>query len=190
MLLMVLGGYLVACTRQNVQLPALAEETDISPDYRLGPEDVVEVLVWKNPDLTREVTVRPDGKISLPLIGDIEAAGHTIPQLKEQISEKLKPYYRDVPQVSVIIRQVNSYVIYMLGQVRGPGKYVVTAGTTFLQAIALAQGFTDFASTNKIIVRRKMADGEEAALTMRYQDVVLGKQKNIILKPGDTIIVP
>jgi polysaccharide export outer membrane protein len=182
---------LFACARQSVELSHLpTEETAISSDYLIGSEDVVEVMVWKNPDLSRQVTVRPDGKISLPLIGDVQAAGYTVPQLREQITEKLKVYYQESPQVSVIVQQVNGYAIYILGEVRNPGKYVVRTGTTFLQALSLAQGFTDFASSNKIVVRRQMAGGEEATMSIRYKDVVLGRQKNIVLKPGDTIVVP
>jgi polysaccharide export outer membrane protein len=182
---------LVSCTRQTVQLPAftVAEEGG-EQEYLIGPEDVVEVMVWKNPDLSREVTVRPDGKISLPLIGDVQAAGVTVPQLTEQIAEKLQGFYKETPPVSIIVRQVNSYAIYILGAVRNPGRYVVKSGTTFLQAIALASGFTEFASTKKILIRRKVAGGEEAAMPVRYSDVVAGKQQNIVLKPGDTIIVP
>jgi polysaccharide export outer membrane protein len=182
---------LVSCAEHAGQLPLLAEEEKVGEqEYLIGPEDVVEVMVWKNPDLSREVTVRPDGKLSLPLIGDVQAAGITVPQLTEQIAEKLKGYYKEPPQVSVIVRQVNSYAVYVLGAVRNPGRYVVKSGTTFLQAIALAQGFTEFAATKKIILRRRVAGGEEAAMPVRYQDVVAGKQQNIVLKPGDTIIVP
>jgi polysaccharide export outer membrane protein len=177
---------------QAVQLQPLqmAEDQAIPGDYLIGPEDVVEVMVWKNPDLSRVVTVRPDGKISLPLIGDVQAAGRTAPQLTAGITEQLKPYYKEPPQVSIIVQQVNSYAIYFLGQVAAPGKYVVKTGTTFLQAVALAGGFTEFASTNKIVLRRRVNGGKEAAIGIRYKDVISGKQKNIVLKPGDTIIVP
>ena len=179
-----------ACVQQTAQLQSLPADADFSQDYVLGPEDVVEVSVWKNPDLSREVTVRPDGKISLPLIGDVQAAEGTAAQLTERITEKLRAYYKEAAQVSVVVQQVNSYAIYTLGQVRNPGRYVLRTGTTFLQAVALSGGFTEFALTRKIILRRRMDSGEEAAILLRYRDIVIGRQQNVVLKPGDTIIVP
>jgi len=173
------------------RIPAPSGEAEApSPDYELGSEDSVEVQVWKNPDLSRTVIVRPDGKISLPLVGDVHAAGLTASQLTEAVTEKLKAYYKEPAQVTVIVHQVNSYAIYMLGEIRGQGKHVVRSGTTFLQAISIAGGFTQFASTSKIILRRRAADGQESVIPIRYKDVLGGQQANLILKPGDTIIVP
>ena len=166
------------------------EEELPSQDYIIGSEDSVEVQVWKNPDLSRTVTVRPDGKISLPLIGDVQAAGQSAAQLTETVTEKLKIYYKEPAQVTVIVHQVNSYVIYVLGEVKGQGKYVVRSGTTFLQAISLAGGFTPFASKNKITLRRKGSNDQEMILPVRYKDVLASQQANLILKPSDTIIVP
>ena len=159
-------------------------------DYALGAEDSVEVQVWKNPDLSRTVTVRPDGKISLPLIGDVQAAGLTATQLAESVTEKLQAYYKEPAQVTVIVNPVNSYAIYMLGEIRAQGKQQVRSGTTFLQAISLAGGFSQFASTNRIILRRRDNDGKEISIPIRYKDVLAGNQPNMVLKPGDTIIVP
>jgi len=166
------------------------EEELLSQDYIIGSEDSVEVQVWKNPDLSRTVTVRPDGKISLPLIGDVQAAGQSAAQLTEAVTEKLKTYYKDPAQVTIIVTQVNSYAIYVLGEVKSQGKQVVRSGTTFLQAISLAGGFTPFASKNRITLRRRGSDGKESAISIRYKDVMAGQQANLILKPGDTIIVP
>jgi polysaccharide biosynthesis/export protein len=166
------------------------EEGLPSQDYIIGSEDSVEVQVWKNPDLSKTVTVRPDGKISLPLIGDVQASGQSASQLTETVTEKLKVYYKEPAQVTVIVHQVNSYVIYVLGEVKGQGKYVVRSGTTFLQAISLAGGFTPFASKNKITLRRKGSDDQEMVLSIRYKDVLASQQANLILKPSDTIIVP
>ena len=166
------------------------EEELSAQDYIIGSEDSVEVQVWKNPDLSRTVTVRPDGKISLPLIGDVQAAGQSAEQLTEAVTEKLKTYYKEPAQVTVIVHQVNSYAIYVLGEVKGQGKQVVRSGTTFLQAISLAGGFTPFASKNKITLRHRSGDGKETVLLIRYKDVLAGQQANLILKPGDTIIVP
>jgi polysaccharide export outer membrane protein len=184
---------LYACSAQvapSLTTSTSGEDESPSQDYIIGPEDTVEVQVWKNPDLSRTVTVRPDGKISLPLIGDVQAAGQTAAQLTEAVTEKLKTYYKEPAQVTVIVTQVNSYAIYVLGEVKGQGKHVVRSGTTFLQAISLAGGFTPFASKNKITLRRRNADGKESSIPVRYRDVLAGQQDNLILKPGDTIIVP
>lgn len=190
---------LVACSSSSIEVPPVppegqpAEQGESAPveDYQIGPEDVVEVMVWKNEDLSRVVSVRPDGKISLPLIGDLKAAGQTAEQLKTAIAKSLKQYYKEPPQVSVIVQQVNSYAIYILGQVQTPGRYVVKSGTTFLQALSLAGGFTPYASTNRIVLRRQRSSGQgEEAMRVRFKDVVVGKQQNLLLKRGDTIVVP
>ena len=184
---------LYACSTPSPGPSLLATPSGEEPpslDYIIGSEDAVEVQVWKNPDLSRTVTVRPDGKISLPLIGDVPAAGQTAAQLAEAVTEKLKIYYKEPAQVTVIITQINSYAIYLLGEVNTQGKQVVKSGTTFLQAISLAGGFTQFASSNKITLRRRGPEGKESALLIRYKDVLAGRQANLILKPGDTIIVP
>jgi len=184
---------LYACSTSVAPSPTAQpaqEEQGLTQDYVIGPEDSVEVQVWKNPDLSRTVTVRPDGKISLPLIGDVPAAGQNATGLTEAVTEKLQTYYREPAQVTVIVNQVNSYAIYILGEVKTQGKQVVRSGTTFLQAISLAGGFTPFASTSKITLRRRGSTGKETAMGIRYKDVLTGQQENLILKPGDTIIVP
>jgi polysaccharide export outer membrane protein len=182
---------LYACSAQVAPSPtAMSSQEEAPQDYVIGPEDSVEVQVWKNPDLSRTVTVRPDGKISLPLIGDMPAAGLTATQLTEAVTEKLKTYYKEPAQVTVIVSQVNSYVIYVLGEVRLQGKQAVRSGTTFLQSIALAGGFTPFATTSKITLRRRDSTGKETVIPVRYKDVLDGQQANLVLKPGDTIIVP
>jgi polysaccharide biosynthesis/export protein len=173
--------------------PDRGEDPKLSEGYQIGPEDVIEVLVWRNEALSKTVTVRPDGKISLPLIGDIQAAGLTPNQVQEEIGAKLKDYYKDLPPISVIVQQANSYVIYILGEVKNPAQYVVKRGTTFLQAITLAGGFTPFASKNNILVlRRDNKSNNELSIRIRYKDVVSGNHtgSNIILKPGDTIVIP
>jgi polysaccharide export outer membrane protein len=180
-----------SCTQQPIQLPQLSIDERVSTEeYLIGPEDTVEVMVWKNPDLSRTVIVRPDGKISLPLIGDVQAAGLTAIQLKDSITERLKLYYKETPQISIILQQINSYSIYILGEVRNPGKYVVKTGTSFLQAITLAGGFTEFASKNRIMIRRKLENNEETYMKIKYNDLLAGIQNNIMLKSGDTIVVP
>ncbi len=190
---------LMACASSAVDVPPVPpkaqsdEQRDSPPveDYQIGPEDVVEVMVWKNEDLSRVVNVRPDGKISLPLIGDLVAAGQTAEQLKVSIAQSLKRYYKEPPQVSVIVQQVNSYAIYILGQVQTPGRYVVKSGTTFLQALSLAGGLNTYANSKRIVLRRQRPNGQgEVAMRVRFNDVVVGKQQNLLLKRGDTIVVP
>jgi polysaccharide export outer membrane protein len=172
-------------THLPVDMPSASED-----DYLIGSEDTIEVLVWKNADLSRVVSVRPDGKVSLPLIGDVQAAGMTVMHLNAEITEKLKKYYKEPPQVSVILQQVNSYSIYVLGEVRSPGKYLVKSGTTFLQAITLAGGFTEFASKNKVVVRRRNNNNSEKIISIKYRDILSGLQSNVMMFPGDTILIP
>ena len=163
---------------------------DTSTDYQIGPEDVLEVLVWKNDALSKVVTVRPDGKISLPLIGEVEAAGLTPVDLKDQITEKVREYYKDTPAVSVIVQRATNSVVHILGEVQRPGTQPLRNGTTLLQGIALAGGFTPFASTNNISVVRGGNNNTEI-FKVRYKDVISGKKPddNIVLKPGDIIMV-
>ncbi|MEX5216537.1 MAG: polysaccharide biosynthesis/export family protein [Nitrospiraceae bacterium] len=164
----------------------------VTPDYIMGPEDVLEITVWKNADLSKQVQVRPDGRISLPLIGDVSAVGKTAAQLTEEISLKLKSYMEN-PTVSIVVREVNSYQIYVLGEVNSPGKYPLKSKTTLLQAITIAHGFTQVAARNKIVVFRFGRDGEGLTkIKASYDDIVLrdGSDQNIELKPGDQIVVP
>jgi polysaccharide export outer membrane protein len=191
---LVLLCLLCSCAKVVVehQLDASVEPQS-GDDYQLGPEDVLEVLVWKNADLSKVVTVRPDGRISLPLIGEVPAAGFTAEQVREIISGKLTEYYKEPPSVSLIIQQANSYVIYIMGEVQRPAQYQVKRGTTFLQAIALAGGFTPFASTNNIFVLRNgNANHKQITLPIRYKDIISGRnlENNMLLKPGDTIVIP
>jgi len=164
----------------------------VTPDYIMGPEDVLEITVWKNADLSKQVQVRPDGRISLPLIGDVSAVGRTAAQLTDEISARLKSYMEN-PTVSILVREVNSYQIYVLGEVNAPGKYPLKSKTTLLQAITIAHGFTQVAARNKIVVFRFGKDGEGLnKIKASYDDIVLrdGSDQNIELKPGDQIVVP
>jgi polysaccharide export outer membrane protein len=163
--------------------------------FTIGPEDILEVVVWRNPDLTREATVRPDGMISLPLIGDVQAQGLTAVQLAKVISERLKEY-KENPTVSVSVKQVNSYGVYIVGEVAKPAKYQLKSNTTVLQAIAIAGGFTEFASKNRLQVVRNRPNGDgelhEVRIPVRYSDLVSGRGEpgNFILRSGDTLVVP
>jgi polysaccharide export outer membrane protein len=164
----------------------------VTSDYFIGPEDVLDITVWRNADLSKQVMVRPDGRISLPLIGDISAVGRTPAQLSEDISSKLKEY-KENPQVSIVVKEVNSYAIYVLGEVVKPGKYPLKSKTTLLQAVTIASGFTATAARNKIVVFRFAKDGAgQIKVKASYDDIVLrdGSNQNIELKPGDQIVVP
>lgn len=164
----------------------------VTAEYIIGPEDVLDITVWKNTDLSKTVQVRPDGRISLPLIGDVTAVGRTSAQLTEDIGSRLKSYMEN-PTVSIVVKEVNSYAIFVLGEVTKPGRYPLKSKTTLLQAITLASGFTPVASRNKIVVFRFGKDGEPLTkIKASYDDIVLrdGTNQNIELKPGDTIVVP
>ena len=180
---------------ESNRAPVLLDATsDIKSEgeYVIGPEDVLEISVWKSEDLSRVVTVRPDGMISMPLIGDLQAAGLTPEILRKEIMRKLENYTK-VPEVSVIVQQVNSYVIYILGEISSPGKYQLKSHVTLLQAISLAGGFTQFASRNNIkVLRKDIGKKKERTIKIRYKDIVSKDNtgKNILLQSGDTIIIP
>ena len=163
----------------------------VTSEYYIGPEDVLEIIVWRNADLSKVVTVRPDGRISLPLLGDIEATGLTPSELTSNIVNRLKQF-KETPTVSVILQQVNSYGIYVLGEVQKPGRYFLKSKTSLLQAITIAGGFTPVAARNKIVVFRWEGKNNETKIKASYDDIVLreGHSQNVILRPGDTIVVP
>jgi polysaccharide export outer membrane protein len=164
----------------------------VTTDYIIGPEDVLEIAVWKSPDLSRTVQVRPDGKISLPLIGDVAAVSQTSAQLTEEISTRLKAYVES-PAVSIVVKEVNSYAIFVLGEVVKQGRYPLKSKTTLLQAVTLASGFTPVASRNKIVIFRFPKEGDVLLkIKASFDDIVLrdGTNQNIELQPGDTIVVP
>lgn len=161
-------------------------------EYRIGPEDVLEIMVWKNADLTRTVTVRPDGKVSLPLIGDIRASGLSTEELKNVISLRMKEYIA-TPEVSVLVSNINSYFYYILGEVIKPGKYPLKERITVLQAVSMAGGFTPFASKNGMAVFRKdPSTTTEIKFRIRYDDIISSEDpnKNMMIQSGDTILIP
>jgi polysaccharide export outer membrane protein len=173
-----------------------ADDTTLAPphvdaSYVIGNDDVLSINVWKEAELSRQLPVRSDGKISLPLIGDVQAAGRTPLQLQRDIVDKLKSFITD-PQVAVIVQQINSLKFNVLGQVNKPGSYPLTAGTTIVDAIAVAGGFRDFAKKKSIYVIRPEANGSEHRFIFNYQSFVKGANpdQNIALKPRDTVVVP
>jgi len=161
-------------------------------EYRIGPEDELEIMVWKNTDLTRKVTVRPDGKISLPLIGDVQASGLTTEELKTVVTQRMKDYIA-TPEVSVLVSAINSYFYYITGEVVKPGKYPLKERTTVLQAISMAGGFTPFASKNGMsLFRKDPVNSAETKFRVRYDDIISSEdpRKNLEIQSGDTIVVP
>jgi len=161
-----------------------------SSDYSIAPDDVLIIDVWKEPEISRTVPVRRDGKISLPLLNDVQAAGLTPTQLSAEIVEKLRATVIH-PQVTVIVAQMSSQRIYILGQVNRGGAYPLVPDMTAVQALSIAGGLTPFAKRKKIHIMRN-ENGETKMLPVNYQEVVNGRQsqQNIQLKPGDTIVVP
>ena len=159
--------------------------------YTIGPEDVLEIAVWQNRDLSRTVTVRPDGMISLPLINDVQAAGLTPEGLKTEIARKLVDFVKGTPEVSVIVVEANSRKFYVQGEVRNPGIYALRSRTTVSQAITLAGGFTEFAKKNKMTVIRRY-HGAPEVIAVNYRRIVEAGsvEDDFSLMPGDTILVP
>lgn len=174
---------------QSASTAAAKAVTD-DPNYIIGAQDVLDINVWKESEITRTVPVRPDGKISLPLLNDVQAAGLTPTQLAAQITTELKKFVT-APQVTVIVTAINSQRFYILGEVNRAGAYPLLPGTTVLQALSSGGGFTQFASTKKIYVLRH-EDGRQNKYPFNYKDAVSGKnaEQNIMLKAGDTIVVP
>lgn len=160
------------------------------PNYTIGPEDELSINVWKETELTRIVPVRPDGKISLPLINDVQAAGLTPMQLRKDLQQRLKKFIDD-PQVTVVVTKMNSRRVFVVGEVARAGAYPLIPNMTVLQALSSAGGFTQFANVKKIRILRT-EDGKQTILYFNYKDVVQGKhpETNILLKASDTIVVP
>ncbi len=159
-------------------------------DYLIGAGDILEILVWKEPDISRTVRVRPDGNISLPLVDDIQASQTTLLQLKERITKALAAYV-DNPSVYVMLQDNRSKKVYIVGNVAAPGEYVLERDITALQAIATARGFTQWADKDEIVIIRTRPEGQ-VRIKFDYDRVISGKdiQQNILLEPGDVIIVP
>lgn len=187
-----LGGVTVTgCT-------AIVQERDYEAPtgFLLGPEDVLEITVWKNADLSRVTAIRPDGLISMPIIGDVQASGLTADSLSQRIADRLKQFVAGSPAVSVSVKELNSYSIFVLGEVTKPGKYQTKSYVTLLQAITMGGGFTEFAKKNRLQIVRTRLNGDkklhETRIPVRYDDLLAGSGEpgNIILLSGDTVVVP
>jgi polysaccharide biosynthesis/export protein len=159
-------------------------------NYVIGPQDVLDISVWKEAELTRTVPVRPDGKISMPLLNDVQASGLTPTQLAAEITTSLKKFVTD-PQVTIIVTQINSQRVYILGEVSRAGAYPLLPNMTMLQALSSAGGFTQFANLKKIYMFR-IENGKQVKYPFNYKAVVSGKEpeENVVVKAGDTIVVP
>jgi polysaccharide biosynthesis/export protein len=183
---------------QGAQPPAAAQAADSAaakaatddPNYVIGGQDMLDISVWKEPDVSRIVPVRPDGKISLPLLGDVQATGLTPLQLAAQITTGLNKFITS-PQVTITVSQINSRRIYLLGEVARAGAYPLLPEMTFLQALSNAGGFTPFANSKKIYLLRQ-ENGKQVKIFFNYKDAIAGRnpEQNILLKSGDTIVVP
>ncbi|MBI3183554.1 MAG: polysaccharide biosynthesis/export family protein [Myxococcales bacterium] len=158
-------------------------------EFRIGREDVVEISVWRDADLSRTVAVRPDGYLSLPLIGEVRAEGRSAVELAAEVAAKLQPYIQE-PKVTVIVREVNSRRIYVTGEVVRPGTYPLRGRVSLLQAVALAGGFTDFADREGILLIRQGHGGGQ--YPVRYSELLAGddRRTEVFLMPGDTVVVP
>jgi polysaccharide export outer membrane protein len=168
-----------------------ADDKSKSDEYVIGAEDILSIVVWKEPDFTRTVPVRPDGMISIPLAGDIKAAGLTVSQLQENLKKQLTAFVAN-PEVTVSVQEFRSKKFNIVGQVNKPGAYPLTGRMTILDAIALAGGFKDFAKSKKVYVLRTSADGKQIRLPFNYNEVIKGNQMNtnIDLESRDTVVVP
>lgn len=173
----------------NKPVPTQAVATS-DPAYRIGAQDVLRIDVWKEAEISRSVPVRPDGKISLPLLNDVQASGLTAMELANVITEGLKKFITS-PQVTVSVSEINSRRVYVTGEVTRPGAYPLLPNMTVLQALTSAAGFTQFARIKSIYVLRTESS-KQAKHPFNYKDVVNGKrpEDNIMLQPGDTIVVP
>jgi polysaccharide biosynthesis/export protein len=174
----------------EAQAAAAAVATLDQATYLLGPEDTLEISVWKEPDLTKQLVVRPDGKITYPLIGEVQAAGRTVKQLQEEILKRLEKYVTDA-HVTVILLKAQNYKIYVTGKVNKPGDFVIGKPVNVMQAISMAGGLTPFASPGSIMVLRTMG-GKEEVFGFNYKEVAKGQflEQNRTLLPGDVVVVP
>lgn len=180
----------------SIAMPAVAADavttTSAMTEYHVNPGDILEVYVWNEKDLTREVLVRPDGFISVPLAGQIAAGGHSIADIEAKLSAALGNFLKDKPTVTVSLRQATGFKIYVLGKVNRPGEFPIVRPTDVMQALALAGGLNPFAAENGISVLHRDADGTQKSVRFRYSDVKNGDalDSNTLLQSGDIVVVP
>lgn len=184
-------GLSVAATLVMASATAQQLVTPTAGDYRLNPGDIIEISVWKEPELQREVLLLPDGNIAFPLVGTVQAAGRTPSEIQAEVEERLTRFFPE-PVVTVSILQVAGNKLYVTGQVNQPGQFTVDQPVDVLQAIALAGGLTAFADEDDIYVLRRAQDGTQSAIAFDYDDVTDGSDlsSNIVLQQGDVVVVP
>jgi polysaccharide export outer membrane protein len=175
---------------QSSAVPAFKSTGPIPADYVIGPDDVLTIVYWKDKDMTGDVTVRTDGKISLPLLNDVQAAGLTPTQLRDRLLDQSKRYIED-PSITIVVKQINSRKVFITGEVIKPGPYALTGPMNVLQLLALAGGLKEYADSKKIVIVRT-ENGRSVSYPFNYKDATAGKslEQNIELKPGDTVVVP
>ena len=158
--------------------------------YVIGTDDVLSIVYWKDKDMSADAKVRPDGRIALPLINEVQAAGLTPEQLHKRLTEESKKYMEDA-EITVVVREINSRKVFITGEVNKPGPYPLTSTTSVMQLISLAGGLREYANSKKIVIMRT-ENGQQIRLPFNYKDVIAGKTltQNIDLKPGDTVVVP
>ena len=192
-LTVVLSLVMCGCTPPVSHLTEAQAAAVATPDqatYLLGPEDTLEISVWKEPDLTKQLVVRPDGKITYPLIGEVQAAGRTVKQLHDEVLKRLEKYVTDA-HVTVILLKAQNYKVYVTGKVTKPGDFNIGRPVNVMQAISMAGGLTPFASPGSIMVLRTLG-GKEEVFPFNYKEVARGQflEQNRTLLPGDVVVVP
>jgi polysaccharide export outer membrane protein len=162
----------------------------VPPGYVIGTDDLLSIVYWKDKDMSADAKVRPDGRIALPLLNEVQAAGLTPEQLHQKLTEESKKYMEDA-NITVVVREINSRKAFITGEVNKPGPYPLTSATTVMQLISMAGGLRDYANGKKIMIMRS-ENGRQVGLPFNYKDVAAGKnlKQNIELKPGDTVVVP
>ena len=193
--LLVLGASLLAqAPPANTPRPAAAAALPTDPvlpaGYVIGPDDVLAIVFWKDKDMSADARVRPDGRIALPLINEVHAAGLTPEELQKRITEESKKYVEDA-SITIVVREINSRKVFITGLVNKPGVYPLTSSTTVIQLISLAGGLQEYANSKSIMIMRNDG-GKQVSLKFNYKEVAAGKKltQNIELKPGDTVVVP
>lgn len=190
-LALMLAARIAAACSEPSKAKAAAAAPPAAEEYMIGPDDLLAVNVWREPEISRNVVVRPDGRISLPLVGDLRASGRTPAQLQDEIKGQLLNYLSN-PEVTVIVQEARSQKFNILGEVEHPGSYPLSRSMTVLDAIAIAGGLRDFAKSRRIYVLRIKADGSRARLQFNYKEVIKGQSllQNVELQPRDTVVVP
>jgi polysaccharide export outer membrane protein len=191
LLVTVLAASIAGSARAADRPPDVPAKTDPSPGYVIGPDDVLSIVFWRDKDMSTDVVVRPDGKISLPLVNDIQAGGLTPGQLGDAVIAAARRYVEE-PSVTVVVKQINSRKLFITGQVEKPGPYPMAGRTTVLQLISMAGGLREFADGRRILIMRSDKNGTQTGQVFNYRQVTSGKNlaQNIELQPGDTVVVP